>query len=262
MEENKVFTEKEIRKFKINNFNKTDDLIINESPLTLFINGYQFLTLMILKENLDELITGFLAAEGIIESIKEIKKIELKYEDTTAMIEIKGNFSPANYKRRTLTSGCGGGSTFINLEDCARAQMIDSSQKYQAEVFSDLTFKLQQNSKYFQKTGGTHTAALASAEQIIYQLEDIGRHNALDKVIGRALIEEIDLKDKIILTSGRISSEMIIKVLKQGIPFLVSRSAPTAAAVNIARDRNITLIGFCRGKRFNLYSGEERVSVD
>lgn len=255
----KIFSEIEIRKFKIDKFIEAEDIVIDENPLTLFINGYQFLTLMILKENLEELITGFLAAEGIIETKQDIKNIEYKHEKTVAMVEIKGDFSPNKYKKRTLTSGCGGGSTFINLEDCARAQEIESRQQYQAEEFTALMFKLQQNSKYFQKTGGTHTAALASAGEIIYQLEDIGRHNALDKVIGRALMEDINLKNKIILTSGRISSEMIIKVLKQGIPFLVSRSAPTDAAVRIARDRNITLIAFCRGQRFNIYSGEERV---
>ena len=254
-----IFKQIKIRKFKINKFIESEDILIKESPLTIFINDYQFLTLMILKENLEELITGFLAAEKIIENKQDIKSIKYKYEQTVAMVEIKGNFSPNNYKKRTLTTGCGSGSTFINLEDCAQAKEIESNKQYQAEVFTALMFELQQSTKYFQKTGGTHTAALASARKIIYQLEDIGRHNALDKVIGRALLDDIDLKDKIMLTSGRISSEMIIKVLKQGIPFLVSRSAPTDAAVKIARDRNITLIAFCRGQRFNIYSGEERI---
>ncbi len=254
-----IFSNKNIRRFKINKFIETEDTIINESPLTLFINGYQFLTLMILKENLEELIIGFLAAEGIIKNKQDIENIDLKHEKTVAMIEIKEDFSPNNYKKRTLTSGCGGGSTFVNLKDCAESQEITSEQKYQAESFTSLMSVLQQNSKYFKKTGGTHTAALASADKIIYQLEDIGRHNALDKIIGRSLIDDLNLKDKIILTSGRISSEMIIKVLKQGIPFLVSRSAPTDAAVKIARDRNMTLIAFCRGERFNIYSGERRV---
>lgn len=254
-----IFSKKEIRKFKINNFIDTEDIIINENPLTLFINGYQFLTLMILKENLEELVTGFLASEGIISSRKDIKSISFKQDQTVAVIEIDSEFSPINYKKRTLTSGCGGGSTFINLKDCAAAQSIESSQQHQAEIFTALMLELQENTKYFQETGGTHTAALAFSQKIIYQIEDIGRHNALDKVIGRALMENIELKDKIMLTSGRISSEMLVKVLKQGIPFLVSRSAPTDAAVRIARDRNITLIAFCRGKRFNIYSGEERV---
>jgi FdhD protein len=254
-----IFAKEKIRKFKIDKFIESEDLIIKEEPLTLFVNGYQFLTLMILKENLKEMITGFLAAEGIIKSRKDLKKIEFKYEQTVALVEVEGDFSPADYKKRTLTSGCGGGTTFINLKDCAETQQIESKQQFRAEIFTDLMTQMQQNSVYFKKSGGTHTAALASAEKVIYQLEDIGRHNALDKVIGRALLENIDLKDKIVLTSGRISSEMIIKVLKQGIPFLVSRSAPTEAAFKIAGERNITLIGFCRGSRFNIYSGEERV---
>ena len=260
--EKKIFSSKKIRKFRINEFVDTDDLIIKESPLTLFINGYQFLTLMILKENLEEMVTGFLAAEGIIEGRNEIKKIEFKYEQTVALIEIKSSFSPGDYKKRTLTSGCGGGSTFINLKDWAEAQQILSRQQHRAEVFTDLMIELQQNSRYFRESGGTHTAALAFNRKILYQIEDIGRHNALDKVIGRALLKDINLKDKIMLTSGRISSEMMIKVLKQGIPFLVSRSAPTDSALNMAREKNITLIGFCRGRRFNIYSGEERVILE
>jgi len=256
-----IFSSIEIRKFKINKFIDAEDLIIKESPLTLFVNGFQFLTLMILKKNLKEVVAGFLASEGIIESKEELKKIEFKHDKTVAMIEVESDFSPGDYKKRTLTSGCGGGSTFINLKDCAETQNIKSSQQYPAEIFADLMIEMQNNSKYFQQSGGTHTAALASEAKIIYQLEDIGRHNALDKIIGRALLEDINLKDKTMLTSGRISSEMIIKVLKQGIPFLISRSAPTDKAVKIARDRNITLIGFCRGKRFNIYSGEERVII-
>lgn len=257
-----IITSKNIRKFKINKFIDQDDSIITETPLTLFINGYQFLTLMVLKENLEALVTGFLAAEGIIETKNDLRKIEFKYRETVAMIEINGDFSPREYKKRTLTSGCGAASTFINLEDCAAAERINSKIKVKAEKICSLMVELQQNSSYFQKTGGTHTAALADADQIINQFEDIGRHNALDKVIGRAISENLALDNKIILTSGRISSEMIVKALKQGIPFLVSRSAPTDAAVKIARDRNMTLVGFCRGKRFNIYSGKERIELE
>lgn len=256
-----IFSSINIRKFKINNFIELKDLVIKESPLTLFVNGYQFLTLMILQENLEEMIIGFLASEGIIKSKDDIEEIEFKQEQTVAVIKISGDFNPGDYKKRTLTSGCGGGSTFINLKDCAEARQIRSSQQYPAELFTDLMADMQQKSEYFKQSGGTHSAALASDKKIIYQFEDIGRHNALDKVIGRALLDNINLKDKILLTSGRISSEMIIKVLRQEIPFLVSRSAPTDAALKIARDRNITLIGFCRGKRFNIYSGEARLKL-
>ncbi|SIR36068.1 formate dehydrogenase accessory sulfurtransferase FdhD [Halanaerobium kushneri] len=260
--EEKVIIRKNIRKFKINKFIDEQDLIISEEPLTLFINGYQFLTLMVLQENLEELIIGFLAAEGIIEVENDLKKIDFKYDKTVAMIEVKGDFSPAAYKKRTLTSGCGGGSTFINLKDCAAAKNISSDLKVIAAKIPLLMSNLQQNTEYFHQTGGTHIAALATDNQIIYQFEDIGRHNTIDKVIGRALKDNIQLANKIVLTSGRISSEMVVKILKQKIPFLVSRSAPTEAAIKIARARNLTLIGFCRGKRFNIYSGEERIKLD
>lgn len=257
-----IFKTEKIRRFKIDKISEEDDLLIKESPLTLFINGYQFLTLMILKERLEELITGFLAAEGIIKEAADILEIKFKQQKTVAMVEINVDFSPNNYKKRTLTSGCGGGTSFLNLKECAEAKKIESRQKLKAELFTELVKGLQDNSNYFQKTGGTHTAALAAKKGILFQVEDIGRHNALDKIIGRAKLENINLDNKIILTSGRISSEMAVKVLRQGIPFLVSRSAPTDAAVNMARERNLTLIAFCRGRRFNIYSGSERIIVD
>jgi FdhD protein len=119
--------------------------------------------------------------------------------------------------------------------------------------------KLQEDSSYFKLTGGTHISALADSENILFRMEDIGRHNTLDKIIGKALKEKVNLDNKIILTSGRISSEMIIKVLRQGIPFLVSRSAPTDQAINTAVERGLTLIGFCRGRRMNIYSGADRI---
>ncbi len=254
-----IFAEKKITFYRAGDVENKKDLMIRESPLTIFVNNYQLLTLMVLKENLEELVFGFLAAEGLIKNKDEILNIEFKQQQTVVMVDIKSEFKPNNFKKRTLTSGCGSGSTFLNLKDCAESGMINSKKQFSAEHISNLMSQLQNNAEYFKKTGGTHISALADQEKILFRMEDIGRHNTLDKLIGRAIKEEISLEDKIVLTSGRISTEMIVKVLKQGIPFLVSRSAPTEAAVNIARDRELTLIAFCRGKRMNIYSGEQRV---
>lgn len=123
----------------------------------------------------------------------------------------------------------------------------------------NLSNKLNENSQLFKETGGVHSCALCSEEEIIMFHEDVGRHNALDKIVGEAFLKEIPFEDKILITSGRISSEMIIKTAKQRIPIIVSRSAPTELSVGIAKELGITLIGFARGRRMNIYQGEERI---
>lgn len=255
-----IFAEKTITFYRAGEVENEKDLLIKESPLTIFVNNYQLLTLMVLKENLEELVFGFLAAEGLIKKKDDILNISFKQQQTVVMVDIKSEFKPNNFKKRTLTSGCGSGSTFLNLKECAESGIINSNMQLPAEHISNLMSQLQNNAQYFKKTGGTHISALADQKEILFRMEDIGRHNTLDKLIGRAIKHGISLDDKIVLTSGRISTEMIVKVLKQGIPFLVSRSAPTEAAVNIARDRELTLIAFCRGKRMNIYSGEQRIN--
>ncbi len=259
LENKDIFEQKNIVLYQRGKCLEKEDLIINESPLTIFINKYELLTLMVLKENLEELVIGFLAAEGLIKNISEIINLEFKQNNTVIMVELESDFKPGRFKKRTLTSGCGSGSTFLNLKECTESQFVKNKKQIEAVKIFDLMKKLQEDSSYFKLTGGTHISALAESEDILFRIEDIGRHNTLDKIIGRALKEKIKLDDKIILTSGRISSEMIIKVLRQGIPFLVSRSAPTDKAVNTALEYGLTLIGFCRGQRMNIYSGTERI---
>jgi FdhD protein len=254
-----IFEQKNIVLYKAGKHMEKEDLIIKEFPLTIFINKYELLTLMVLKENLEYLVIGFLASEGLIKNISEIIYLEFKQNNTVVMVELESDFKPGRFKKRTLTSGCGSGSTFLNLKECTESQLVENRKQIAAVKIFDLMKKLQEDSSYFKLTGGTHISALAESEDILFRVEDIGRHNTLDKIIGRALKEEIKLDDKIILTSGRISSEMIIKVLRQGIPFLVSRSAPTDKAVNTALEHGLTLIGFCRGQRMNIYSGTERI---
>ena len=125
----------------------------------------------------------------------------------------------------------------------------------------DLIKEFNKSSQLFLDTGGVHSCALCDINKIIIFKEDIGRHNALDKVLGKALLEDIDFRDKIILTSGRISSEILIKTAKRQIPVIVSRSAPTSLSIDIAKKLNITLIGFARGKRMNIYSNFSTLKV-
>ncbi len=140
-----------------------------------------------------------------------------------------------------------------------RRHKIKSRFKISSQSILSLMREFQRRSTLFKKTGAVHSAALSNGRDILIFREDIGRHSAVDKIIGRALVEGIDMRDKIILSSGRISSEILLKAQKCVIPVVISRGAPTSQAVKLARDLNITVVGFARGDRVNVYSGVERI---
>ena len=253
-----------VEKFKIKRVKNTsvkefEDSIIKEQPFTIFVNGYELVTLMSLPKELKELTIGFLASEGILENLNEIKTMEFSHQNSIIQVELNKDIDINLFKKRTLTSGCGKGVTFSNLKDCSAVKISNNNLTMKADKIVNLMVNMQKKAKLFDETGGTHTSALANSDNIIYVIEDIGRHNTIDKIIGKSYLNKINLNDKAILTSGRVSSEIIIKVLKQKIPILISRSAPTSTAVNIAREKDLTLIGFTRGNRFNIYNDLNRV---
>lgn len=249
----------QINKIKNNKKFATEDEIIRESPLTIFVNGYELVTLMTLPDKLKELTIGFLASENIIDHYNQINSIEFSHQSTVVQVDIEQEVDIGLFKKRTLTSGCGKGITFSNLNDCAVDNIKNLDLHINSNLINKLMTEMQKKANFFDRTGGTHTAALADEQKLIFVIEDIGRHNTIDKIIGKALIEGINLENKLILTSGRVSSEIIIKILKQKIPILISRSAPTSSAVEIAREKDITLIGFTRGSRYNLYNDLNRI---
>ncbi|HMA60208.1 MAG TPA: formate dehydrogenase accessory sulfurtransferase FdhD [Halanaerobiales bacterium] len=259
MMEDKHTQKYQITKVRKNEQKKVEDFIIKEQPLTIFVNGYELVTLMTLPDKIKELTVGFLISEGILKDITEIKDLQLSHQNTIIRLKLDKEIEISLFKKRTLTSGCGKGVTFSNLKDCG-AQAIDKNNfSVLSQSINSLMTEMQKKAELFDRTGGTHTAALSDGNKLLYVIEDIGRHNTIDKIIGKAYLEDIDLKNKVILTSGRVSSEIIIKAVKQQIPILISRSAPTSAAVEIAREKDITLVGFTRGARYNIYNDLNRI---
>jgi FdhD protein len=248
-----------IKKVRNNSVEELEDSIIKEQPFTIFVNGYELVTLITLPKDLKELTIGFLASEGILENLNEITDMKFTHQNSIIQVEIDKDIDINIFKKRTLTSGCGKGVTFSNLKDCSAGKISENDLTMKSKNIVKLMINMQKSAKLFEQTGGTHTAALTSSDNILYVIEDIGRHNTIDKIIGKSYLDEIDLNDKAILTSGRVSSEIIIKVLKQKIPILISRSAPTTTAVEIAREKDLTLIGFTRGNRFNIYNDLNRI---
>lgn len=238
-----------------------EDSVVVEYPLTIFINNEEFITLLCSPNALEYLTVGFLVSEGLVKDISQIKKLTIDHEKGYAYIEISSfsTFSDKLFGRRTVTTGCGKGTVFYNVLDSLAANPNEGTLTVSDHQIYKLIGVFNQSSEAFIETGGVHSCCLCDTEGILIFHEDIGRHNALDKIIGEALVKNIGLKDKLLLTSGRVSSEMIIKASKQNIPIIISRSAATELSIRIAEALNITLIGFARGKRMNIYNGKNRV---
>lgn len=241
---------------------KTEDIVIKEMPLTIFLNNEELITLLCTPENLKYLAVGFLSSEGFIKNRKDIKKLALDEEKGMVWIEVKENkdFVKKLMFKRLITSGCGKGATFYSAVDATASKKIDSKKNISFQQVTNLVNKMQQSSLLYRSTGGVHSAALCNEEDILIFSEDIGRHNAIDKIFGECIFKRIPTEDKIIVTSGRVSSEILLKAAKKNIPIIISRSAPTNLAVKLATKLGVTLIGFARGKRMNIYTNDWRVS--
>jgi len=237
-----------------------DDLVVSEIPLTINIGENELVTLLCCPSDLEELVIGFLFSSGLIKKAEDINKIVINRQQWIAYVDlVQGDIDQGLVFKRLYTSGCGRGTIFYNASDIINRIKIASDFKIASDKINELMFDFQKRSTLYLKTGGVHGAALAADKGISIFKEDIGRHNAIDKVIGSALKENINFTDKIIISSGRISSEVLLKTQKCRIPVVVSKSAPTDQAVKLAKDMDITLLGFARGNRMNIYSKEERI---
>lgn len=235
------------------------DLIAEEAPLTIFINNEEFITLLSTPADLRELTIGFCLSEGILKRKEELRSIDLDEKEGICRIELKDDLKREFFGKRAISSGCGRGSIFYNPSDIFDYSLIKSEIKVKSKDILRLMRSLQSSSQLFKKTGGVHSCALADAERILVFKEDIGRHNAVDKIFGECFLKEIPTEDKIILLSGRISSEILIKVSKARIPIVASRAAPTTLAVEMANKLGIALAGFVRTEKMNIYTHPERI---
>ncbi len=247
----------------LKNFN---EVIVREYPLTIILNKKRLATLLCSPKKLKELAIGFLRTEKLIESVEDIESIDLNedlgiiYVETLNKDVERESFyskkvhlnSVENFKDTSLAA-----SNFLSAVNCEK---VNSNLKLDIDKIFEFMKKNLDYSNVFKETGGVHCVALCDKENILVINEDVARHNALDKVIGESLEKNIYLKDKIIILSGRVSLEMILKCAKLNIPIIISKSAPTSLSVSLAKMLNITLVGFVRGNKMNIYSGEERIN--
>ncbi|MDW7674596.1 MAG: formate dehydrogenase accessory sulfurtransferase FdhD [Bacillota bacterium] len=254
----KVMTERKT----LENSEVRDDYLALESPLTIYFNEKEIVTLLCTPSHLEELAVGFLAAEGLISTKDDI--VDMLLDEDKGAIWIEGNLQPLAEKtflKRYITTGCGKGTTFYNVLD-AQIPTVESDFAVSTRSLLTMMQELQHKSELFQETGGVHGNALCNAKEMIMFRDDIGRHNATDKILGRCFLDNVSLSDKMLLTSGRISSEILIKIAKMGIPIIISRSAPTALAVKLAEKLGVTIVGFARANRCNVYTFSERILIE
>jgi len=263
---NKVVAKKitRIRRDVKDGIEEFDDQVAVEAPVTIFLNGSELVTLLCTPEKIDRLALGFLRSEGLLTSIEELEAIRVQEKEGLVEVDLinKTLLAEKLYGKRTLTSGCGKGTVFFNVLDSLRSNPLEGKLVIKPDSILALMKSLQEKAGVFKITGGVHSAALADQEQIIYFYEDIGRHNAIDKIIGECLLEGTATDDKYIISSGRLSSEILLKAAKLKIQILVSRAAPTSLCIELAENLNITLVGFVRGKRLNVYSHPWRIKRD
>lgn len=256
-----------IRKYKADHnelyFAELDDEVAVEYPLTVKLDGEEFATLVCTPSDLEDLIVGFLASEGVIRAANQIARLSIDEGMGFAYAELvnkhAGDYARQLVSKRVIGSCCGKSRQFYLASDVRTAKTVATPLKLEADRCFELMSKLQGQSGDFQKTGGVHNAALCTAEEILAVRADIGRHNALDKIYGHCLRNRISVKDKIIAFSGRVSSEVLLKTAKIGCGILLSKSAPTDLGLKLADDLGITVVGFIRNRGLNVYTHPERV---
>jgi FdhD protein len=241
-----------------------EDVVARESPLTIIFNNQELVTLLCSPTDVKYLAVGFLLSEGFLKSKDEIKRIIVDDRRGVVRVETEGaeELASAALFKRFITSGCGRGASFYSATDAQGRVKVDSRVEISTLEVLALVNEFQHRSLIYRATGGVHSAALCDTRNIIVFSEDIGRHNDIDKIFGQCILDDIATDDHIIITSGRVSSEILLKVAKRNIPLIVSKSAPTNLGVRLASDLGVTLVGYVRGKRMNVYTHDWRIARD
>ncbi|MFC3419447.1 formate dehydrogenase accessory sulfurtransferase FdhD [Salinicoccus hispanicus] len=260
----KTTSKRKVLHYSSNEMTEIEDAVAEEFPLTIYLNDVEFATLVCSPEHLEEMVIGFLASEGVIRRFDDIEKMNMDERGGFCHIHLADHVSTDhfNYSKRIIGSCCGKSRQFYFQNDADTAKISMSKIALTPIQCIQLIEKMQQSSTVFKETGGIHNASIGTAEELIVHRGDIGRHNALDKLYGYCLKNHITVRDKVLVFSGRISSEVLTKSAKIGVGIVLSKSAPTNLAIKMADDLNITTVGFIRGNSFNIYSHSWRIEKD
>lgn len=234
-------------------FRSSTHEVVLETPYSLWLNGRLILTVMTSPSRIEDFVAGYLYTEGIIRAFSDIESIQIEKQAIRVLAKVKPGVRAGN---KIILSGCGGDSSYVDPKKLPRIK----SDLILSPVWLHQAIRAVLDSELHVRTGGIHVVGLVNSTEIITKTEDIGRHNALDRVIGFALREGCDLSRTCVIISGRISSEMARKCIMANIPVIASRGATTSLAIALAGVTGLTIIGFVRGSKMTIYTRAERVS--
>ena len=238
--------------------------ITGELPLTIYLDKKEIVTLMTLGHYPEALVIGYLRNQGIINHINQLKSVHVDWSVNSAAVTTNGlDLSKVDnkLKHKIVTSGCGQGTTFSGVMDDLKDKKIKMKITKQSTIYQLLKL-LHDKNEIYRRSGAVHGCALCDDDKILDFVEDVGRHNAVDAIAGHMWMNEISGEDKIFYTTGRLTSEMVIKVAQMNISTLLSRSGITEMGLNVAKNTQVTLLGRAKGKHFLIYNGKDNIVFD
>ena len=248
----------------VNERNETQDIsLIDEKILTIYLNNNEILTAMTICDYPEYLAVGFLFNQNMITSLSDLQEVEFN-EDLSVVVVRTNKITPfeTQNKKRIKTSGCAMGTIFGEMFEKLVPLSLKKLETFSLSGIRAIIKDINQTKSLYLEAGAIHGSVLCDRESILVYMEDVGRHNAVDKVSGFIVMECIDPADKFLYTTGRLTTEMVLKTVSMGIPLLVSRSGFTKSAVELAKKFNLTMIGRFKGNRFMCVNGLERIVLD
>jgi FdhD protein len=250
--------------FEVEAYNERGEMvptsIAGEHPLTLYVDKREIVTLMTLGHAPEALAIGYLRNQRLVSSIDEVEAVQVDWETESVAVTTRSRAPLPALDKKTVTTGCGQGTVFGDLmEEIDQVKLRDDVRLADADLFV-LLEKVRKHETIYKQAGAVHGCALATtAGEILMFIEDVGRHNAVDAIAGRMWLDDIDGSDKVFYTTGRLTSEMVIKCAQMRIPFLVSRSGLTQMGHAIAQKVGITMLGRASGRHYLAFTGKERL---
>ena len=252
---------------KVNGTNEQEERIdisvVTEKPLTIYLNSQEIVTTMTLGDMPKELSVGYLLNQNMLNKNDDILSVEFDDELEVVIVRTKRKTNYEKKLRKKIrTSGCAVGTVYGDMMEVFYDIKLNNNTIIKSSWMKNISKKITEVPSLYLKAGAIHGCAICSEENILAYVEDVGRHNAVDKIAGWMLLNNIDGRDKIFYTTGRLTSEMVIKSVQMEIPILLSRSGFTESGVSLAKEANLTLVGRMKGKRFMVLSGIHRVMFD